>query len=99
MRRLPPKAALATIAALLAANCAEALPLGSRRPPPWFRGWERSVPFVASDYWWWPRYYCLGMGACYRRLPLPLPNLVTPPPRCNCPFFDARCDRIGPWFH
>ena len=58
MRRLPPTlAALATIAALLAANCAEALPLGSRRPPPWFRGWERSVPFVASDYWWWPRYY------------------------------------------
>ena len=68
MRRLPPTlAVLTTIAALLAANCAEALPLGSRRPPPWFRGWERSVPFVASDYWWWPRYYCLGMGACYRR--------------------------------
>jgi len=67
MRRLPPTlAVLATIAALLAADGAEALPLGSRRPPPWFRGWERSVPFVASDYWWWPRYYCLGMGACYR---------------------------------
>ena len=65
MRRLPPTlAVLATIAALLAADGAEALPLGSRRPPPWFRGWERSVPFVASDYWWWPRYYCLGMGAC-----------------------------------
>ena len=63
MRRLPPTlAALATIAALLAANCAEALPLGSRRPPPWFRGWERSVPFVASDYWWWPRYYALAWG-------------------------------------
>jgi hypothetical protein len=64
MRRLPPTlAVLATIAALLAVDDAMALPLGSRRPPPWFQGWETSVPFVASDYWWWPRYYYCGMEA------------------------------------
>jgi hypothetical protein len=64
MRRLAPTVAvLATIFALLAADYAKALPLGSCRPPPWFRGWQRSVPFVCADYWWWPRYYCLAMGA------------------------------------
>jgi hypothetical protein len=64
MRRLAPTlAVLAVIFALLPADCAKALPLGSCRPPPWFRGWQTSVPFVCADYWWWPRYYCLGMGA------------------------------------
>jgi hypothetical protein len=66
MRRLAPMVAvLATIFALLAADCAKALPLGSRQPPPWFQGWQTSVLFVASDYWWWPRYYYCGMeGRC-----------------------------------
>jgi hypothetical protein len=51
MRRLAPMVAvLATISALLAADCAKALPLGSRQPPPWFeagrhpsRSWPRII--------------------------------------------------------
>jgi hypothetical protein len=67
MRRLAPTlAVLATIAALIAADCAKALPFSSRpqipaalddvacRPPPWFRGLglQTSAPFVCADYWW-----------------------------------------------
>ena len=64
MRRLVPIAAvLATILALLAADSAKALPLGGCRPPPWYRGWQASVPFVCGDFWWWPRYYYSAMGA------------------------------------
>ena len=49
MRRLAPTlAVLATISILLPADCAKALPLGSCRPPPWFRGWQTSVPFVCG---------------------------------------------------
>jgi hypothetical protein len=81
MRRLAPTlAVLATIAALIAADCAKALPFSSRpqipaalddvacRPPPWFRGLglQTSAPFVCADYWWWPRYYYFAMGARYR---------------------------------
>ena len=67
MRSLPPTlAVLATIAALLVADGAKALPLGSCRPPPWFRGWQTSVPFVCADYWWWPRYYYFAMGMRHR---------------------------------
>jgi hypothetical protein len=52
MRRLAPTlAVLATISVLPPADCAKALPLGSCRPPPWFRGWQTSVPFVCADYW------------------------------------------------
>jgi len=66
MRRLAATVAvLAAIFALLPADCAKALPLGSCRPPPWFRGWQTSVPFVCADYWWWPRYHCLAIGTCY----------------------------------
>ena len=73
-------AVLATIAALLAADCAKALPFSSRpqvpkalddvacRPPPWFRGLglQTSAPFMCADYWRWPRYYYFAMGAPYR---------------------------------
>jgi hypothetical protein len=66
MRRLAPTlAVLAAIFALLAADSAQALPLGGCRPPPWFRGLQTSAPFVCADYWWWPRYYCRAMGTCY----------------------------------
>jgi len=68
MRRLAPTlAVLATIASVLPADCAKALPFSSRpqvpkalddvacRPPPWFRGLglQTSAPFVCADYWWW----------------------------------------------
>ena len=36
------------------------------RSPPWYRGWERTVPFVCADFWWWPRYYYRGLGLHHR---------------------------------
>jgi hypothetical protein len=58
---------------------AMALPLGSSpqtatvldevtcRPPPWYRGWAESAPWVCAHYWWWPRYYYRGLGVHHRR--------------------------------
>ena len=36
------------------------------RSPPWYRGWERTVPFVCADFWWWPRFYYRGLGLHHR---------------------------------